>query len=192
MSLTDSIAFVKSTFDNNGYDIKMSDIENWTSDSKYIPFLLYNNSDIDVDVFYDLYDNVIRLCIFYDNWKLLLCMWRGYSSYDRSFADFYLIPEIVKHCSKNTVIASLLAMATFYTECESDFNPEDIVKFSKKNKNPGVSEFITTTYNKTPGFLSEECDDDEYENRKSYFIEQAKLADIYNEYLMAKPCKPTN
>lgn len=211
MSLANSIEFVKSAFEKYGCDIKMSDIENWTAHSKYIPFILYHNKLINIGIFFELYDKVIQLCVYWDNWKLLLCMWTGYSTYGRSYADFYLIPEIVKHCSKNTVIASLLAASSFFTENDTTFTPDDILKASKENKNADVCEFIASTYNKDPFFLGdkyydekfgENFDESKYDDvfdffeeafykKHRYYIKQAKIAGILDEYSMALPCEPT-
>ena len=202
MDFLERLESVKSTLTLHEINVNIADIEVWTSDSKYIPYILYHVKDLDVEVFFKLYDNVIHLCALWSNWKLLLCMWRGYYTYDRNYAHFYLLPEIVQYSNYNTVLVSLLAMCSWLHEDDQEFEPEDLFNASKLNKkHPEVEDLCMRAYYTSKYYLSMYVDADSdsesdyddktiklIENRKDFYVKEAKLAGIYEQFLTSKPC----
>jgi hypothetical protein len=128
--------------------ITLQEILEWTETSRTVDCRLYDHEicNIDVDKFFDLYADCLRLATRTSNWKLILCLWQGYYHHDRNCPDFSLIFEMAQFSDVRTFLLGLDGILNWLTlNGQEEFTYEQLHKLAQLNPHCGRNECLTST-----------------------------------------------
>jgi hypothetical protein len=121
---------------------EVADIKTWTPRSKFLPGILYDKREIEVDDFCLFYQECITLAIYSSNWKLVKCFWEDYY-YDIGFPNFNDIFTIAEFGDGKTFIIGLQGILVWMdTISHIDVTFEELRNLATRNPHLEVLEII--------------------------------------------------